>query len=472
MDNHAERFMRETDAFTWRMEGDPQLRSTIVSIAWLASAPDVDRVVERLAWATHLLPSFRMLVVEPPARLAPPRWALSPDFDLHWHLRRVEAPAPHTPDTVLELARVAATTGFDPAHPLWEFTIVENLAGGRAALLMKVHHALTDGVGGMELAPLLFDIEQRPPPRLPEPGGPRGEHLTPATLVGQSVAHQAGRLAGLVRHQVGAAPSAAVRAVRHPLRTAGDVVATAASVAKTVAPVASTLSPLMTERSLGRHLDVLTVALADLKAAAAAGEGTVNDAFLAAVTGGLARYHARYGRAVDELRVTVPISIRTEADPIGGNRITLQRFTVPVSVDDPGDRLRAVGARCRVARRERSLSHTNAIAGALNVLPAGVVGGILKHVDFVASNVPAFPWPVHLAGAEVERFVAWGPTIGAAVNVTLLSYNGRCCIGITADTAAVPHADVLTDCLAEGFEEVLDLGGPHGPVVRGLPGQP
>ncbi|HET6949109.1 MAG TPA: wax ester/triacylglycerol synthase domain-containing protein, partial [Acidimicrobiales bacterium] len=229
MDDGHERFMRESDALTWRMESDPILRSTIVSVAWLAGTPDWAAIVDRLDRGTRVVPSFRMVLVEPPARLATPRWVPSPDFDLSWHLRRVDAPSPHTPDTVMELARVASMAAFDPAHPLWEFTLVDNLVGGRAALLMKVHHALTDGIGGMELAPLLFDVEQAPaPPADPQAVTP-GEHLTTADLVRESVAHQAGRLARLAGHQATGAPPAALRAARHPLRTAGDILATAAS---------------------------------------------------------------------------------------------------------------------------------------------------------------------------------------------------------------------------------------------------
>lgn len=462
-------FMRESDALTWRMEKDPVLRSTIVSIAWLAGTPDWDHMVERLDRATRAVPSFRKVVVEPPGRLAAPRWLAAPDFDLSWHVRRIDAPAPHTPDTVMELARTAAMTAFDPARPLWEFTLIENLAGGRAALLMKVHHALTDGVGGMEMAPLLFDMEQGAAPPADLPAAEHGERLSRADLVRESLAHQAARLARLAGHQTRTAPSAALRTVRHPLRTAADVLATAGSVTRTVAPVTRTLSPLMTERGLGRHLDMLTVPLSDLRSAAAVGEGTVNDAFIAAVTGGLARYHQRHGEAVHELRVTMPISIRTAADPIGGNRITLQRVTVPVGVGETGERLGAIGARCRAARRERSLPHTNTIAGGLNVLPAGVVGGILRHVDVVASNVPAFPWPVHLAGAPVAGLFAWGPTIGAALNVTLLSYNGTCGIGVNVDTAAVPDPGALAACLQEGLGDVLALAGPSAQATRPLP---
>jgi diacylglycerol O-acyltransferase len=463
-----ELFMRESDAFTWRMEGDPQLRSTIVTVAWLAGTPDWDRMVDRLDRASRLVPSFRMVVVEPPARLATPRWVLSPDFDLSWHVRRIDAPAPRTAASVVELARVAAMTSFDPAHPLWELTLVENLVGGRSALLMKVHHALTDGIGGMELAPLLFDLELEASPPAGEPGEIHCDHLSSADLVRQSIGEQASRLGRLIGHQVGAAPGAALRAARHPLRAVGDAVATAGSVARTVAPVTATLSPLMSERSLGRRLDMLTVPLDGLRAAARAGQGTLNDAFLTAVTSGLARYHERSGAPVDRLRVTMPLSIRAEGDPIGGNRITLQRFVLPVGTGDLADRFRVIGETCRAVRRERSLPHTNAIAGVLNVLPSGVVGDILKHVDFLASNVPGIQTPVHLAGAPVLGFFAWGPTIGAALNVTLLSYNGTCCIGVTIDTAAVTDPRRLVDCLEEGFDEVLAFGGGGGAVAQPL----
>jgi diacylglycerol O-acyltransferase len=245
------------------------------------------------------------------------------------------------------------------------------------------------------------------------------------------------------------------------------MLATAQSIGRTVAPASSTMSRVMTERSLGRDLDMITVRLDDLKRAASAGGGSVNDVFIAGFTGGLRRYHDHHGANVDDLRVTLPISIRTAEDPLASNRLTLQRFAVPVHISDPAERIRAIGRRCRSARDERSLRHTNAIAGVLNLLPPSVVGGMLKHVDFLASNVAGFTFPVYLAGARMVGYFPHGPTIGAAVNATLLSYDGTCCIGVTFDTAAVPDTQVFMQCVAEGFEEVLALGGDHAAV--GLP---
>jgi hypothetical protein len=119
---------------------------------------------------------------------------------------------------------------------------------------------------------------------------------------------------------------------------------------------------------------------------------------------------------------------------------------------------------CRGARDERSLPHTDAIAGTLNLLPPSIVGGMLKHVDFVASDVPGFTFPVYLAGARVGRYTAFGPTIGTAANLTLLSYDGTCCVGVTIDEASVADPDVFAECLCEGFDEVLALGGEHTPA--------
>jgi len=464
MTGRIDQFMRESDAFSWYMESDPALRATIVAVAWLDRSPDWDTLVDRLDRATRLIPIFRRRPVEPPVRLATPRWELDPDFDLSWHLRRVASPPPHTPVTVLEMARLAAMTRFDTAHPLWEFTLVEGLTDGAAAVVMKLHHSLTDGIGGMQLLLSLFDTDRRSPAQgtLPEvPSEPA--HGTPE-LVMASLLHGGRKILGVARHQATIALPSAWRTGRHPLRSSVSALETIRSVGRTVAPVSRTLSPVMQGRSLKRRLGMLEVELDDLKKASSAAGGSVNDGFMAAVTGGFRRYHEHHGQPVEELRVTLPISIRTAEDPAAGNRITLERFTVPVSLADPVARIRAIGERCRSARDERSIPHSNTIAGALNLLPPGAVGSMLKHVDFLASNVPGLDFPLYLAGARMTRYVPFGPTLGAAANITLLSYDHKCGVGVTVDAAAVPDVEVFMDCLVEGFGEVLALAGP-GPLV-------
>jgi diacylglycerol O-acyltransferase len=117
--------------------------------------------------------------------------------------------------------------------------------------------------------------------------------------------------------------------------------------------------------------------------------------------------------------------------------------------------MRTIHDICHRAMAEPAVPHTDAIAGSLNLLPTGVVGSMLKHVDVVASNVPGFPFPVYLAGAPVRSYHAYGPTIGASLNVTLISYHETCFMGVTIDTAAVPDVDVLLRCLQAGLDEVV-----------------
>ena len=472
VNDRLDMFMRDVDAFSWYLEKDPGLRATITAVSWLARSPDFEALAARLDRATRLAPRFRQRPVDSPARLANPRW-VETEFDLSMHLRRVDAPSPHTPATVLEFARYEAMTGFDRSRPLWQFTLVEHLKGGGAAFVMKVHHSLTDGIGGMQLAFLLFETTQesqatgdQPMREMNRRGPGTGE------LVRESLAYDWHRIFETLRQGLSDAIPTALHIARNPLHAATDAMATARSVAHFVAPVRETLSPLMTDRSLDRRLAMLAVDLEDLKQAAKSAGGTLNDAFVAAVTGGLRRYHQRHGTDVNELRMTLPISIRKEGDPAGGNRITLERFAVPVGLADPAERIRRIGERCRAAQDDRALPLSDAIAGALNLLPSSVVGSMLKHVDFVASNVPGVNVPIYLAGAPVSGYFVFGPATGSALNVTLLTYCGACCVGFNIDAAAVPDQDVLMECFRQGFEEVLALVGDHHPVAVPFEGPP
>ena len=204
-------FMRDSDAFSWYMEKDPILRSTVVAVAWLEHSPDWDVLAAKVDQATRLIPLFRQRVVEPPRRLATPRWTVDDGFDLTWHLRRIDAPAPHTADTVVEFARHEAMTAFDRSRPLWEFTLVEHLEHDGAALVMKIHHSLTDGLGGMQLALLLFDLEADPAAAAAMPDAPIGERLDTGHLVRESLAWEWERMTGMVGHQARSAVPTAFR---------------------------------------------------------------------------------------------------------------------------------------------------------------------------------------------------------------------------------------------------------------------
>lgn len=455
------RHMSDEDALMWNIEKDPVLRSTIVALAVLDGAPDWERLRAGIDRASRLVPRMRQRVLSPPLRIGPPRWAVDRQFDLDYHLRRYRVPAPGTSRDLLDAVQPMAMSSLDRARPLWELTVLDGLSDGRAAVAIKIHHSLTDGVGGIELLMHVVDTERDEVAR-PAPPEPAADDLGAAALVRESVDHTIRRVAGIGRRAPGVLASAALDAARDPLGSVAHAGRAARSVARILAPSNHPLSPLMQPRGLGRRLDVVDVPLDDLRRAAKQVGASLNDAFVAAVAGGLRRYHLGHGADIDRLRMTIPINLRQALDPAGGNRFAPARFPVPVAIADPAERMQVLGELVRDWRAEPALQLTHALAGALNRLPTVVTtaffGAMLKGSDFTTTNVPGAPVPVYVAGAEVERFYAFAPTAGSSMNIALLSHCDWGCIGVCTDTTAVADPDVLVGCLEEGLAEVVALG--------------
>jgi WS/DGAT/MGAT family acyltransferase len=458
--------MSDEDALMWNIEKDPILRSTILAVAIFDTVPEWDVLRRRIDRTTRLIPRFRQRVLSPPLRMGPPRWTVESTFDLDFHLRRTRLSGPGTERALLDALQPMATSSFDRARPLWEFTLIEGLDGPdgeRAALAMKVHHSVTDGVGGMDLLAHMIDLarDAEEPSDRDVPAAPAPEHLSARDLMRESMAHTRRRVTGVARRLPWTAARTAASAVRDPVGTTTHFLRATRSVARALAPATSPMSPVMLERGLGRRLDCFDVSLDDLRRAAKAAEGSLNDAFVAAVVGGVRQYHERHGTAPAALRMTLPINLRHSEHGSGGNRFAPARFPVPLAISDPRERIQAIRQLVQGWRAEPALQMTSTLAGVLNRLPTSTTtalfGGMLKCCDFVTSNVPGAPVPVYSARAKVDRLYAFGPPSGAAFNVTLISHTETCCIGIVIDTTAVPDADVLVNALRAGFDEVLAL---------------
>jgi len=372
-------------------------------------------------------------------------------------------PAPGTERTLLDFLQPMASAGFDRARPLWEFTLIEGLYDGdgteRAAFAMKVHHCVTDGVGGMALLALLVDLTADAAEPTDTPAAPAPESMNAVALMRDSIIHSSRRMLGVARRVPATVASAAFTTMRDPLHAGADLVRTAGSIGRILAPATEPMSPVMRTRGLGRRLDTFDLSLDEIRRASKTTEGSVNDVFVAAVIGGLHRYHERHGDCPDSLRMTLPINLRREGDDSAGNHFAPARFAVPAAITDPRERVQAVRTLVRQWRAEPALQLTGPLAGVLNRLPTATTtslfGGMLKCCDFVATNVPGAPVPVFAAGARVERLYAFAPPAGAAMNVSLISHCDTCCIGVVTDTTAVPDAGVLLACLREGFDELL-----------------
>ncbi len=460
--------MSDSDALMWTIEKDAMLRSTITAVAILDRAPDHDRLRHLLDRGTRLVPRLRQRVRGNPLSIAPPRWEVDPHFDLDYHVRFVRAAGDGDLRSVLDMAQPIAMAGFDRARPLWEATLIEGMEDDRAALVLKVHHAITDGVGSIKLALIMFELERDAD--LEElPDAPRALVMSQAARWVDAIAHEQRRALGIARRSgstvVESAASAATSVVSDPVSVATRVRETVESVARLAAPATAPLSPLMTDRSLSVRFDALVVPMATAKAAARAAGATLNDAFVAATAAGFARYHDELDAPATSLRMTMPINVRSaDTEDLAGNQFVPARFPIPLDVADPVDRMRVLHDLVLAQRGEPSLGFVEPMAGLLRRLPTsmstGLFGSMLKGVDLVTSNVPGAPVPIYTAGGRVEALYALGPLTGAAANLTLLSYLDDLHIGVNVDPAAVTEPDRLVAALRAGWDDLLATAPP------------
>ncbi|MDP9074848.1 MAG: WS/DGAT domain-containing protein [Actinomycetota bacterium] len=454
--------MSDVDALMWSIERDPMLRSTITTVLVFDHSPDHDRLAAKLDRASRSFLRLRQRVVANPVSIAPPRWENDPSFDLDYHLRQAGCPGAGRLEDVLALAGPLSVSGFDPARPLWEMVMVEGMADGRAALVVKLHHTITDGMGAVKLAMELFDLEPSPPDAGPMPELPRSQRLNQWERVVDAWSYEQRWALDTAGRMIPSLAGGLARLIWSPGPTAGRLREVTSSVGRTVGPGTHPLSPIMTGRSLSAQLDTLAVSLPDAKVAAKAAGCKLNDFFLAGVLGGLRRYHDQHGTKPETLRMGMAISLRDPADrEVGGNQFLPLRFIVPLQVEDPVAGMRALHELVARQRAEPALELADALAAVARRLPTSaqvaLLGGMLRSVDVIASNVAGVPIPVYLAGARMEAQYAFGPRSGAAVNVTLLSYLDQLYLGLNIDPAAVPDRESLLACLGDSFDELLKV---------------
>ena len=453
------------DAVMWGVETDPLLRSVITLVVMLDKKPNRKVLTQRVEEMSIRVLALRRRVVGNPVSLVPPRWESTDDFDMNYHLRFRRAANTRDEAHVLDVAEHMAEMDFDRARPLWEAIVIEGLKGNKAAVIMKIHHAITDGVGGMAMAASLFDLtddpSQRPEQELPEIIETGHEDAMDRLVDGTE--YSAKTAVDQIKGIAGGAKNMVTGTVTDPVGTVKSSVDFTSSAARILAPASTPMSPVMRGRSLGVHFAVLEAPLEGLKQAGKANGGTLNDAFMAFVSGGIALYQAAHGVSLDEcpaVRVNMPVNLRPRTDaPSQGNRWVPARFPLPLGPADAAARIRELHPILLQARTEPALEISEPIFRVLTSLPrpatTALAAGMMKGTDVAATNVPGPPIPVYMAGARVDQLVPFAPKGGAAMNVAFMSYNGKAEIGINLDTAAIYDHDVMVRCLEESLAQVL-----------------
>ncbi len=470
---HYDEWMSESDSVLWHIERDPLLRSTITSVWFLDSAPDharMDAVVERIV---AKIPRLHQRVVDEQPGVAPPRWADDPQLDVDYHYSWARLPGRRVSRRdVLDYAQRAGARAFDKDRPLWELVVVEGLPGKRAAFIMKVHHAIADGLGMVQLLSHMVDLErdaEATPPVDAPPVAPeiadrlRVEAPVWAIPGARSLAHRIASEAKTGARLGKASLKTATDLLRDPRGTIEQLGRTTGSIARVVKPATAPLSTVMHDRSINTHFEAVSVPFSAFKAAARAADGTLNDVFVAVTLDALKRFHDAAGRPCREVRMNMPISVRGgDAANNFDNQFVPARMVLPLSEAEPAERIGEVKELLRAARAEPALPHVNDISGVIARFgpsaAVSILGAMLKGVDITTSNVPGPPFPVFMAGSCVEEFYAFGPLAGAAINITLFSYDGTVHLGVNSDRAAVGDHELFARCLRAAIDDAVSVG--------------
>jgi diacylglycerol O-acyltransferase / wax synthase len=460
---NADRRLTPFESLMWRTEVNPMLRSTGVVMELLDAVPDRERVVAAHEWGSRLLAPLRHRVVEDALGIGSPRWVVDHDFDLSYHLRFVRLSGPGTLDQAVEVAQTLAMAPFDRSRPLWEAVVLDGLADGRAVYLLKLHHSIADGQGTVQMFDILHGSS-------PDPGRARAlavpapERITGTSIAIDTLASMPGRL---LKESIGLGGRIAGGALSLTPRKVLGAARYAESLGRMLGPPPAQGSILLEQRSLNRRFGIIELPLADLRAAGKAGGGTVNDAFLAGLVGGMRRYHQHHGVDLGELTLAFPVSLRRTDDPPGSNRFAGARILAPIAEADPRKRMRIIGERTLEARSEPAIGFMDALSPMLSRMPAPLVARmterVTRSIDLQASNIRGLERTAYIAGARVERAYAFGAAPGPAVMVTLLSYKGVCCIAVNVNAAAVPDHELLVECMREGLGEVVAVGSERRP---------
>jgi WS/DGAT/MGAT family acyltransferase len=407
----------------------------------------------------------------PPLETGRPLWVDDHNFNLEYHVRHTALPEPGSEGQLLRLAARVFSQRLDRAKPLWETWMIEGLEDNRFALITKTHHALIDGIAGVDLATVLFDLDPVPKPADPEADEewvaarePSGPEMVAAGLRGivKAGVDVAARAVSAATH-----PETAINKAREAIEGVGEV----AWAGLNPAPH----TPLNVDIGPHRRIGVVRFELEEFKQVKDALGGTVNDVVLTVVAGALREWlHSRGVRTEGvELRGLVPVSIRGEQDRNLGNRIAAMRGPLPVYIGDPVARLRFVKQEMDGLKESKQALGAEVIASVNNFAPptllaqASRINFSTRLFNLIVTNVPGPQFPLYVLGRELQDLVpvAFLPE-NHALAIAIMSYNGKLNFGLLADYDALPDLDVIEQAIVDSLDELKRAARARGTAAR------
>jgi WS/DGAT/MGAT family acyltransferase len=430
--------------------------------------PSYDDFLEHVRSRLHRVPRYRHKLGFPPLQSGRPVWIDDPSFNLTYHLRHTALPSPGREQQLRLLIGRLFSQQLDRSKPLWELWLVQGLERKRFALINKTHHALVDGVSGVDITTVLFDVKPVPEPIPAEEDWTAGPEPSSAHMLGKGVRDVAGaplglgrRLANTIQH-----PRPAARSAAHALEGVGEIAWGLVNPAPEV--------PLNVEIGPHRRYIWVRSELATFKRIKNALGGTVNDVVLTVVAGALRSWLRGRGVKTEglELRAQVPVSIRAE-DEQGqlGNRIAVMRAPLPVYVGDPVRRLQIVRQAMDGLKQSKQalgaevITRMNDFAPPTLLAQSARINFSTRLFNLIVTNVPGPQFPLYVLGRELEGFfpVAFLPP-NQALAIAIVSYNGQVNFGLLADYDSMDDVDLIADGIREALAELEQLAAERAPA--------
>ncbi len=466
------------DAAFLHLEDDSTAHMHVASVMiFEGHAPTPQELVDHVLQRLHLVPRYRQRLAFVPLGQGRPVWTDDPHFNPHYHIRHTALPQPGDEDALKRLAGRLFSQRLDRSKPLWEIWLVERLAGNRFALVAKTHHALVDGISGVDITTVLFDTAPEPalPPRPTAPWSPRPLPGS-AKLLGEALRERATVPAEMVR--------GARRVLRAPRRAAGQLRDSLASLGATTlsgisAPAPS--SPLNVDISPHRRYTWVDADLALFKAIKDSLGGTLNDVVLASVSltlGGWLR-----GRGEDTeglvLKAMVPVSVRADADrhtnpPALGNRVAAMWAPLPVGVRDPAQCLEQIRAAMDDLKHSGQAVGAQVLTNLAGFAPPTILSQAARlqarqrYFNLVVTNVPGPQFPLYLLGRRLRRLYPVVPLARRqALGIAVMSYDGHLGFGMLGDYDALPDLNAIESELKRSIRLLARAAGV--PATRRTP---
>jgi len=435
------------------------------------AAPTLQELVEHVENRLHLVPRYRQRLAFVPLEQGRPVWTDDPHFNPYYHIRHTALPKPADEAALKRLAGRVFSQRLDRSKPLWEIWLVQSMAGGRFALIAKTHHALVDGISGVDITTVLFDTAREPAPTAPSAPWSAKPLPGSAKLLGEALIERSTVPAEMMR--------GARRLVRAPRRALGQVKEGLANIgATTLAGINAPAPPSRFNVEIGPHrrYTFLDADLARFKAIKDSLGGTLNDVVLATVTLALGGYLRSHGENTDGLvlKAMVPVSVRTRSQRGAlGNQVAAMWAPLPVGVENPAECLRKIAASMDDLKSSGQAVGAQVLTNLAGFAPPTILSQAARlqarqpFFNLVVTNVPGPQIPLYLLGRRLEVLYPVVPLAQRqALGIAVMSYDGHLGFGLLGDYDALPDLEKIAEELQRAVAALARAAGVRARPTR------